>query len=237
MDAYSEKAKPDLSKHPIIVIATLIFVALGAYAALVSAGIIDNPRTTIPETPITLSSTTKNETTTVRQTTAKQTTTTKTTAFVGILATDPTPTAFDAVHVYKVFDTMSLNWKQAQEYCESLNGHLATITSRKEQEYINSIIKDNKKRSLWIGLTDERIDGVWKWVTGEPFFYANWGYDEPNNGYGGSEHYVALVTRDTRFNYEILLGQWNDHSLNRDLDAFGFICEWDSVEEYEKSLS
>lgn len=41
----------------------------------------------------------------------------------------------DNGHRYQLFDT-SMSWNEAEAYCESLGGHLATITSVEEQQYI-----------------------------------------------------------------------------------------------------
>jgi len=134
-------------------------------------------------------------------------------------------------HYYRLYDE-GLTWQEAKEACERVGGHLVTITGQKEQEFISGYVHGADKRSYWIGLSDEAKDDKWEWVTDEPFSYSNWAQNEPNHGYGGSEHYVAIVSYDTVYDYDVLLGQWNDH-LNddkEDLDKFGYICEWnDSV--------
>ena len=47
-------------------------------------------------------------------------------------------TAGENDHRYQVFDT-SMRWTEAEEYCESLGGHLVTITSEEEQKFIECL--------------------------------------------------------------------------------------------------
>lgn len=156
---------------------------------------------------------------------------------LGTVKLSPTPIPGDTkINYYKVFDE-SQNWVEAKSYCESIGGHLVTITSAEEQLYITNLVDGATKRSYWVGLSDEAESGNWAWVTGEAYSYSNWAKNEPNHGYGGSEHYVAVVSYDTRYDYEISQGEWNDHALNRDLENFGFICEWDDAEAYESYLN
>lgn len=131
-------------------------------------------------------------------------------------------------HYYMLFDK-GLTWKEAKEAAESQNGHLVTITSQKEQDFISNLIKDTEKDKYWLGLSDEQEEGRWEWVTGEAYSYSNWAKNEPNNGYG-TEDYVALASHDTIYDYEVLLGEWNDHNLDRDAESFGYICEWDEYQ-------
>jgi hypothetical protein len=60
-----------------------------------------------------------------------------------------------ALHRYEVFD-ISLTWHEAQAFCEKLGGHLATITSQQESEYVYSLLKNHNKNWYYIGGTDEK---------------------------------------------------------------------------------
>ena len=51
---------------------------------------------------------------------------------------------------YKLIDT-GLTWNEAESYCESMGGHLATITSEKEQKIIENLLQNGTKNSYWIG--------------------------------------------------------------------------------------
>lgn len=135
-------------------------------------------------------------------------------------------------HKYKLFDT-SMEWDKAKEYCESLGGHLVTITSEKEQEFVTAIAKKSKKKNIWLGA--EKISWKFTWITGEKFEYTNWNNGEPNNDYNNEDTIMMYTYSGINSNgYSITPGAWNDDSKHgRDwadytVDDTGFICEWDS---------
>lgn len=134
-------------------------------------------------------------------------------------------------HTYKIFD-QSMTWDEAKVYCENLGGHLVTITSQGEQDFIESVIKDGEKSYYFAG--GQRISGKgtkeFEWVTGEKWDYTNWGSGEPNNQW--NEEPALMLYRVSK---SFSLGQWNDspisgYSWDKDfsLDHYGFICEWDT---------
>lgn len=120
-------------------------------------------------------------------------------------------------HIYEVYKT-NTTWKNAKTYAEEMGGYLVTITSAEEQAAINSI-SHGSINALWIGATDEKEEGKWKWVTDEPFSYSFWNDSEPNNS-GGSENYAHLSYNAG--------GKWNDLALSDPNAAVGgFIVEYE----------
>ncbi|MBO5077548.1 MAG: protein kinase [Clostridia bacterium] len=117
-------------------------------------------------------------------------------------------------HYYMIFHG-SYNWSEAEAYCEKMNGHLVTITSQGEQNFIMSL--NSSSECLWIG--GYRISGnSWGWVTGETWSYTYWGEGEPNN----SANVVSDENRACTFPM-----YWNDINENNLYEQDGFICEWD----------
>jgi hypothetical protein len=96
--------------------------------------------------------------------------------------------------------TGSAVWTTARTNCSNMGGHLVTITSSGEQNFLYTLWP-----SGWIGLTDEVTEGTWRWVTGETYSYNNWNSGEPNNS--GNEDYVQFVSN----------GRWNDLNNNSSL--------------------
>lgn len=109
-----------------------------------------------------------------------------------------------------------LTWWEAESYCESLGGHLATITSQAEQDFINQLNTEGYR--LWIGAY--RPEGLdFAWITREPWTYTNWDDGEPNNS-------SAVVAQED--SVCLWYGKWNDLSYRNLEEQSGFICEWDN---------
>ncbi len=142
-------------------------------------------------------------------------------------------------HSYRRFDE-GLTWTEAKARCESLGGHLATITSQAEQTFLEGLIQDGTKYHYWLGGTDEQREGTFAWVTGEPFQFTHWDQNEPNDYSGaGGEDYVHMLRVPNYGQPGSAFGRWNDTTVDcggiqEQRDYFnvkltGYICEWDSV--------
>ncbi len=117
-------------------------------------------------------------------------------------------------HTYALFE-QEIGWKDAKAYCEKLGGHLVTITSKEENDFLVETFLKNYDDGVSIGFSDEKTEGTWAWVTGEKATYTNWSEREPNNQLNED---FALITPE---------GTWNDGHLDR--EKWAFICEWDCV--------
>ena len=139
-------------------------------------------------------------------------------------------------HHYCLIDDSALKWEDAKKYCEKLGGHLATVTSKEEQNFLQGLIeKQGTKNSYWLGGYINKI-GMWNWVTGEKFNYTNWGPGQPDN-YLGKEDVLMMYRNPNPMNPSSSpLGAWND--IRRDGECnhepffgtknIGLLCEWDS---------
>lgn len=141
-------------------------------------------------------------------------------------------------HKYQVFDD-SMTWSEAKTSCEKLGGHLATISSNEEQEYIQKLIKSTRKENLWLGGSYSEADGIWYWIDNSEWNYTNWDALQPDN-YTGDEFYLRIKNRDRVYDdWEAYDGKWNDTVENADgtsessdvpISSFGYVCEWDYIE-------
>ena len=140
----------------------------------------------------------------------------------------PSPVPKDTVNanapsgnVYCVYDLDEVKtWEQAKTYCEKQGGHLATITSQEENDFLYSYLKDCGIRAAFFGLSDAKSEGNWEWVTGEKVTYTNWYPNEPNND-GGSENEAGFYFADES-------GRWFDGTLGTSNQIKAFICEWEN---------
>ena len=128
-------------------------------------------------------------------------------------------------HEYKFIDE-DTTWKDARRNCAALGGHLATITSAEEQDFIESQFGSLcKNGGPWIGAYSNGAYGGdkddWRWVTGEEWSYTNWEEGEPNNT-SGSEWFASLRASMT----------WNDlNNVDSSDSQRGYICEYDDLQD------
>jgi hypothetical protein len=125
-----------------------------------------------------------------------------------------------------------LSWTQAYNRAASMTfqgarGHLATITSQAENDFIVGLGASNE----WLGgyqqpLSRRDPSANWHWVTGEAWSYTNWNGGEPNDsGYpnGGAESYLHFWIGSN--------GKWNDLTRDGDIGTpwgpTGFVVEFE----------
>jgi hypothetical protein len=109
-------------------------------------------------------------------------------------------------HWYEGFRHSSLlRWVEAQSLAATRGGHLVTLTSAAENEFVrqyaNSKIElwQNIYGGPWLGGYQDRTapdysepTGGWRWVTGEPWVYQNWYSGEPDN-FRNNEHWICFA--------------------------------------------
>ena len=131
-------------------------------------------------------------------------------------------------HSYQIIENSNISsFEEAEEYCQTIGGHLATIQSQEENDYIYSMMISEGYKSAYFGFTDRDIEGTWVWVNDEPVNYTNWAPSEPNSE--NSEENYAM------FYYKFTDGTWNDGRWGSDTTAF--ICEWDELISTDESTS
>ena len=101
-------------------------------------------------------------------------------------------------HTYQAVSG-NYTWHQARADAESRGGHLATITSQAELDYVRDL-GVLPSVPYWLGATDEAQEGTWVWVTGELWSFSLWSPGEPNNQ--GPEDYLTAAASANH--------SWND---------------------------
>ena len=109
----------------------------------------------------------------------------------------------DPSHRYAIVPGVFGSFAAAKADAEARGGHLATITSAEEYAEVKRQLGGSLSTGVFLGAykdsSNVAASAGWKWVTGEPFAYANWRGGEPNN-YDGQERFVEIYTDWT----------WND---------------------------
>jgi len=103
-------------------------------------------------------------------------------------AADPVQWATSG-HWYEAVTSPQLTWEQAGQAAVarswmSMQGHLATITSQAEEDFLSSVMPAG---NYWLAAYqdpwDSPPDQNWHWQTEEPWIYTNWAPREPNDYY------------------------------------------------------
>jgi len=110
-----------------------------------------------------------------------------------------------------------LPWHDALQACDDRGYHLATVHSNAFRIGFDAAVLDHGV-DLWIGLTDEAVEGDFTWVSGGSLSWTNWRANEPNDS-GYNEDCVEA---------EANTGLWDDQNCAYD-EAFA--CEADCTEE------
>ncbi|KAJ1080790.1 hypothetical protein NDU88_000981 [Pleurodeles waltl] len=94
------------------------------------------------------------------------------------------------------------SWEDAETNCRDAGGHLASINTPEEQNFINNKYKEYQ----WIGLNDRTIEGDFQWSDGNPLLYENWHHGQPDSYFLSGEDCAVIVWHDG--------GQWSDVPCN-----------------------
>ena len=149
------------------------------------------------------------------------------------MAADSQKVNYDG-HQYQIVET-GMSWTDAEAYCENLGGHLATITSQGEQDFIKGLIEQGTKNYYWLGGYCE-ADRVFQWITDEPMDFTAWATGEPNN-YQGKQDKIMMYRLPNPSNSGSSQYLWDDIRDEGTVDgepffsetSFGFICEWENI--------
>ncbi|XP_059417233.1 ladderlectin-like isoform X1 [Carassius carassius] len=110
------------------------------------------------------------------------------------------------------FFSQSVNWVTAERNCQSLDANLASVHSKAENEFVQSLLPTSSTR-CWVGIHDGEQEGQWVWSDGTPYDYAYWCAGEPNNS--GVENCGEVNIN------QISNRCWNDLPC---LNQIGYVC-------------
>jgi len=133
-------------------------------------------------------------------------------------------------HKYEIFEQHTkLTWSEASQKAKDLGGHLVTITSQAESNWLFTNLVDdsrfwNGRYGAWIGAyqKDETQGSLstenWNWVTGEAWSFETWNGYEPNDAHGyHSEAYAHFWKKSN---------SWNDLKDKGDNQVSSYVVEY-----------
>lgn len=131
---------------------------------------------------------------------------------------------FNGHHYFAVQGKLS--WHEAKEKCEKMGGHLAIIKDEKLNDFLGTLAKDIHR--VWIGLTDEKKDGEWKWVDGSDVTFTDWHFGTLERaGETPKRSYVEFSVWNGSPQWETRQASGELTTATHQVRTYGYICEWD----------
>merc|ERR1711872_936145 len=124
---------------------------------------------------------------------------------------EPSPGFFG--FLYTFFRDTDKNWEEAETICQTLGGHLASVHSRYEMDFI---LHNMVGGDFWLGgKRSEANSTIWEWSDETTWDWSDWAENEPNNrGRRPEDKLEAYAKRDYK---------WND---NRGSERKHFVCKF-----------
>lgn len=127
--------------------------------------------------------------------------------------TSPTVTEYFNGNKYMLFDK-NITWTEAKQYCEVFGGHLATINSDAENEFIKNLILQGNRS--WYYLGAEKISGTWQWLDGNTVSNITW----HENAASSMGTHLMMYSTSLK-----CTGLSNTYYPEADIKNIGFVCE------------
>jgi hypothetical protein len=142
-------------------------------------------------------------------------------------------------HMYVVIHAQNTTWKSATLAAERCGGHLATIGSKQENDFVVSLFsKDERffdtgfdgqqysyKMGPWIGLVQDENGrepkGGWRWITGDALAYARWLESHPNEHKPGDDYGMYFADAEgNRDMKDVRVDTWDDMGPSNSSHSF-----------------
>ena len=102
------------------------------------------------------------------------------------------------------------NQEDAQTSCQKEGGHLASIHSEAENNFVTNL---DPGVTFWVGGTYNSTKQTWVWVDGSPLIFTGWPSDEPS---GDGNCMLTNWGGDC---------EWNDIPCNQNGFSAKFLCK------------
>ena len=121
--------------------------------------------------------------------------------------------------VYKAFMEKKAFFNDAESSCRSFEGHLASIHSLDEQQFIDNQVIPTTARHTWIGGSDRNVEGSWEWTDGTPMDYFHWAKNEPNDDVHPEDEDCLEIKK-------LPFPGWNDYPCSHEREwSDSYVCK------------
>lgn len=110
-----------------------------------------------------------------------------------------------------VLFTTAESFADADVACVAFGARLAILSTAPRDAAAKSLI--GATTDVFIGLTDQNVEGIFVWVDGTPVTFTHFNTGEPNNANGGFQEDCTM--------YDASLGGWDDRPCSNAVPGIG----------------
>ena len=143
---------------------------------------------------------------------------------VAIEANIPADAVTFGGHSYYIFDNNCEDWNEAAAYCEKSGGYLAVINSSEENEFLYDYMIDIGFDEVFMGYTDQYVEGRWEWIDGRSSSFEDWGINDEGSQEPNAD---SVYENYAHMNSAMHNGHWNDKRFGKTSSCY--FCEWDMI--------
>ena len=108
-------------------------------------------------------------------------------------------------------DKGAMTFTDAEAFCVSQGGHLASIQSEEENA---ELLKAAGSERVWLGGSDGAEEGRWVWTDGKSWNFTNWSFGKPDN----ENNSDCMVVENAEF--------WHDTPCSIYISSCIFVCSF-----------
>ncbi|XP_052763180.1 perlucin-like [Mya arenaria] len=123
------------------------------------------------------------------------------------------------------FHHTKTSFVEAEHSCQNLESNLVHVNNVQERDFLRDHLNHQLPVAYWwMGLSDDDIEGQFRWTDNQPLTFTDWFPGEPNNANGVED--CAMFDHNHNF-------KWNDVACNQ---QYFSICELKSESQGAGSL-
>ncbi|VDI61114.1 Hypothetical predicted protein [Mytilus galloprovincialis] len=136
-------------------------------------------------------------------------------------------------YCYEFVINHNFDWQHAHGDCTSKGGHLVVVRSSTDNLFLMSSLRSLNFHGdiVWIGLSDQKVEGTYEWPTGEQVTYTNWASGQPD---------LQAIIEDCVVMKYSDGGHWHDYACFNFIfhqNNYPWICEYKQEHYAQKTTT